>query len=76
MGSAGLARGVGAAADSGLPEGVGLMDADEGLDEGEAPAQDEQRRLPQVVLNCQRWASFCICLQRYVCQLRHFERIP
>ena len=37
MGSAGLARGVGVAADSGLPEGVGLMGANEGLDEGVAP---------------------------------------
>ena len=33
MGSAGPARGVGVAADSGLPEGLGLMGADEGLDE-------------------------------------------
>ena len=36
MGSAGLARGVGVAADSCLPEGVGLMGADEGLHEGVA----------------------------------------
>ena len=33
MGNAGLARGVGVAADSGSSEGVGLMGADEGLDE-------------------------------------------
>ena len=36
-GSADPARGMGVAADSGLPEGVGLMGADEGLDEGVAP---------------------------------------
>ena len=37
MGSAGPAQGVGVAADSGLPERVWLMSADEGLDEGVAP---------------------------------------
>ena len=37
VGSAGLARGVGVAADSGLQEGMGLMGADEGLDEGVVP---------------------------------------
>ena len=37
MGSAGPARGMGVPADSGLPEGVGLMGIDKELDEGAAP---------------------------------------
>ena len=37
MGNAGPARGVGVAADAGLPEGVKLVGTDEGLDEGVAP---------------------------------------
>ena len=76
MDSAGLARGMGVAADSGLPEGVGLMGTDKGLDEGAAPGSGEQRQLPQVVLNRRRWAKFCVRPHRYVCQLRRFERIP
>ena len=46
MGSAGLARGMGVAADSGLPEGVGLMGADEGLDEGVAPGSGGAEAAP------------------------------
>ena len=46
MGSAGPARGVGVAADSGLPEGVGLMGADEGLDEGVAPGSKGAEAAP------------------------------
>ena len=38
MGSAGPARGMGVAAGSGLPEGVGLMGTDKGPDEGAAPS--------------------------------------
>ena len=37
MGSAGPARGVGIAAESSWPEWVGLMGADEGMNEGVAP---------------------------------------
>ena len=37
IGSTGPARGVGVAADSGLLDWVGLMGADEGLDEGVTP---------------------------------------
>ena len=54
MGSAGLARGVGVAADFGLPEEMGLMGVDEGLDEELRLAQGKQRQLPQVVWNRRR----------------------
>ena len=46
MGSAGSARGVGVAADSGSSEGVGLMGADEGLDEGVAPGSGGAEAAP------------------------------
>ena len=46
MGSAGLAPGVGVAADSGLPKGVGLMGANEGLDEVVAPGSGGEEAAP------------------------------
>ena len=46
MGSAGLAREMGVAADTCLPEGVGLVGADEGLDEGVAPGSGGTEAAP------------------------------
>ena len=46
MASVGSARGVGVVADSGLPEGVGLTGADDGLDEGVAPGSGGAEAAP------------------------------
>ena len=46
MGSSGPTRWMGVAADSGLPEGVGLMGADKGLDEGAAPGSGGAEAAP------------------------------
>ena len=47
MGSAGPVRGVGVAAGSGFPEGVGLMGTDKGLDEGAAPGSGGAEAAPE-----------------------------
>ena len=46
MDSAGPTRGMGVAADSGLPEAVGLMGTDKGLDEGAAPGSGGAESAP------------------------------
>ena len=66
MRRAGLARGVGAAADSGLPEGVGLMGADEGLDEGVAPGPGGAEAAPACGFEPPEVAQF-LCTPAKVC---------
>ena len=76
MSSEGLARGVELAAVSGLPEGVGLMGADEGLDDGVALDSMGAEVAPAGDFEPLGMGQFSVHLQRYVCQLRHLERPP
>ena len=51
------------------------MGAEEGLDGGVAPGSGGAEAAPASSFELPEMSQFCVRLQMYVCQLRHFETV-